>query len=57
MKIGLLVVVANKYIRFLAPLARSAERHFLKNHEITLFIFTDHAGVMKRFLTGDLAKT
>ena len=45
MKIGLLITATNKYIQFLSPLAHSAEKYFLKNHEVTLFLFTDHAGV------------
>jgi histo-blood group ABO system transferase len=39
--IGLLIVATGKYIQFVSPLIESAERHFLKNHKVTYFIFTD----------------
>lgn len=39
--VGLLVVATGKYIRFVEPLIESAGRHFLKNHHVTYFIFTD----------------
>lgn len=41
MKIGLLVIATGKYIKFIAPLSKSVKINFLKNHEITMFIFTD----------------
>jgi len=40
-KIGLLIVATGKYIQFVEPLVKSAEKHFLTNHEVTYFIFTD----------------
>jgi histo-blood group ABO system transferase len=43
--VGLLVVATGKYIQFLSPLVESAERHFLKNHRVTYFIFTDQEPV------------
>lgn len=39
--VGLLVVATGKYIQFAQPLIESAEKHFLKNHRVTYFIFTD----------------
>lgn len=39
--VGLLVVATGKYIQFVPPLIESAERHFLKNHNVTYFVFTD----------------
>ena len=41
MKVGLLVIATNKYTRFLQPLITSADEHFLKNHEVTYFVFTN----------------
>ena len=40
-KIGLLIIATNKYISFLTPLIESADKHFLKNHDVTYFIFTN----------------
>lgn len=41
MKIGLLTIATNKYIRFVDPLWESAKKHFLTNHDVTMFLFTD----------------
>lgn len=41
MKIGLLVIATNKYISFINPLWESVKKHFMKDHEIKMFIFTD----------------
>jgi len=41
LNVGLLVVATGKYIRFVEPLINSAEKHFLTNHNVTYFIFTD----------------
>lgn len=46
--VGLLVVATNKYIQFVQPLVESAERHFLKNHQVTYFIFTDQEPIPLR---------
>jgi len=40
-KIGLLIICTNKYTVFLDPLIRSADNHFLKNQEVTYFVFTN----------------
>lgn len=40
-KIGLLVVATGRYINFVEPLINSANKYFLKNHDVTYFIFTD----------------
>lgn len=40
-KIGLLVIATGKYTRFVSPLWESAKKHFLKNHDVTMFLFTD----------------
>lgn len=40
-KIGLLIIATNKYIQFLQPLINSADKFFLKNQNVTYFIFTD----------------
>lgn len=39
--VGLLIMATGKYIQFVDPLIRSAEKHFCKNHNVTYFIFTD----------------
>lgn len=41
MKVGLLVICTNKYIRFLQPLIEGADKYFLPNQEVTYFVFTD----------------
>ncbi len=43
--VGLCVVATGKYIGFVDELIASARTHFLKNHEVTYFVFTD--GVLK----------
>lgn len=39
--IGLVVIATNKYITFVRPLLDSVRKHFLTNHKVTLFLFTD----------------
>ena len=41
MHVGLLCVATNKYIRFVPQLLDSAKQHFMKDHEVTMFVFTD----------------
>jgi len=41
LQIGLLIVATGRYIEFVEPLVKSAEKHFLTNHEVTYFVFTD----------------
>jgi histo-blood group ABO system transferase len=41
MKIGLLIIATNKYTQFLQPLISSADLFFLKDHEVTYFVFTN----------------
>lgn len=41
MKIGLLIIATNKYTDFLGPLIKSADDFFLKNHDVTYFVFTN----------------
>lgn len=41
MKIGLLIIATNKYINFLETLISSADKFFLKDQEVTYFIFTN----------------
>ncbi len=40
-KVGLCIVATGKYIRFVPPLIESAEKHFLTDHQIFYFVFTD----------------
>lgn len=39
--VGLLIMATGKYVIFVDPLIKSAERHFCKNHNVTYFVFTD----------------
>ena len=41
MNIGVLLIATNKYIKFLDPLVESIDKYFLKNHNITIFCFTN----------------
>ncbi len=41
-KVGLLIIATNKYTRFLQNLISSADDYFLKNQEVTYFIFTNN---------------
>jgi histo-blood group ABO system transferase len=41
MNIGLIIVATNKYIEFVPQLIKSVEKHFLKNHSIEIFLFTN----------------
>jgi len=40
-KVGLLIVATGRYIEFVEPLVKSAQKHFLTNHDVTYFVFTD----------------
>ena len=40
-KIGLLIIATNKYVDFLQPLISSADEWFLKNQDVTYFIFSN----------------
>lgn len=40
-KIGLLVIATGKYDIFIPPLLKSAKKYFMKDHEVTMFVFTD----------------
>lgn len=44
MKVNLLIVATGKYIQFLPGLLESAEKHFLKGHDVHYCIFTDYLG-------------
>jgi len=41
MKVGLLIIATNKYIDFLQPLITSADEFFLKEHDVTYYIFSN----------------
>ena len=41
LKIGLLIVATGKYIEFVEPLLKSADKYFFPNHDVTYFVFTD----------------
>lgn len=40
-KVGLLIIATNKYTTFLQKLISSADTYFLKNQEVTYFVFTN----------------
>lgn len=40
-KVGLLIICTNKYLSFLENLIKSADVHFLKNQDVTYFVFTN----------------
>lgn len=53
-KIGLLVMATGKYIQFVEPLIKGADKYFFKGHDVTYFIFTDgdapqHQNIVKIF--------
>jgi len=41
MKIGLVVIATGKYTQFIPPLFKSVQKHFMKGHEVKIFVFTD----------------
>jgi histo-blood group ABO system transferase len=41
MKIGLLVIATGKYTQFIPPLFKSVQKHFMKGHQVKIFVFTD----------------
>lgn len=41
MKIGHVVIATNRYMGFAKPLLDSAKEHFLTNHDVTMFLFTN----------------
>lgn len=41
MKIGLLIIATGKYTQFIPPLFKSVNKHFMKGHEVNMFVFTD----------------
>jgi len=43
MKICILTIATNRYLRFVEPLRASIARHFLPGHEIRHLLFTNHA--------------
>jgi len=46
MKIGLLIIATGKYGRFVRPLLSSAKKHFLKDHKVTYYVFTDDVSIL-----------
>jgi hypothetical protein len=41
MKIGLLIIATGKYTQFIQPLYESVKKHFFKNEDVKIFVFTD----------------
>lgn len=39
--IGVAVVATGKYIKFIPPLVESIDRYFCKDHQVTIYVFTD----------------
>jgi histo-blood group ABO system transferase len=48
MKIGLLIIATGKYNKFVAPLLKSANKHFLNNHQVTFYVFTDDQNILNQ---------
>jgi histo-blood group ABO system transferase len=46
MNIGFLIIATGKYGCFVPPLISSARKHFLKNHKVTYYIFTDDDSIL-----------
>lgn len=42
MKIGLLLIATNHYIKFVNPLLESVQENFLNGHEVSAILFTNH---------------
>lgn len=40
-KVGLLVIATGKYNQFIPVLYKSMKKHFLNNHDVSMFVFTD----------------
>lgn len=53
MNIGILVIATNKYIKFLNPLVDSINKYFLKEHNKTIFCFTD---IMEHIVSNNVVK-
>ncbi|XP_053325162.1 histo-blood group ABO system transferase 2-like [Spea bombifrons] len=45
--IGLFVFAVKKYIRFLGPFLKSAERYFMVGHKVRYYVFTDKVAEVK----------
>lgn len=45
MNVGLLIICTNKYTQFLQRLITSADKHFLRDKNVTYFIFTNKSDV------------
>lgn len=45
MRIGMVVIATNKYIRFVEPLWASAKQHFMQGHDLNMFVFTNQPDV------------
>ena len=46
MNVGLLIIATGKYGSFVQPLLSSARKHFLKDHKVTYYIFTDDVSIL-----------
>lgn len=57
-KIGLLLVCTNKYFEFLPSLINSSEEFFMKNHDVTYFVYTDqiHYPIIKNDLSQKIKR-
>lgn len=47
-KIGVLVIATGKYDMFIPPLFKSIKKHFMTNHEVTVFIFYFQGSIKAR---------
>lgn len=44
MKIGLLLIATGKYDRFVKPFLESVDKHFFKDDQVNVYLFTDRSG-------------
>jgi histo-blood group ABO system transferase len=45
MRIGLIVIATNKYINFFSDLLKTIRKNFLIDHEVEIFLFTNHDNI------------
>lgn len=51
MRVNLLIIATAKYVRFLPNLVNSVNKHFLKEHNVTINVFTDRTSDCKLLLS------
>ncbi|OCT82789.1 histo-blood group ABO system transferase 2 [Xenopus laevis] len=51
-RIGLFVFAVKKYIQFLLPFLKSAEKHFMVGYKVTYYVFTDNTAAVQKLRLG-----